>query len=81
MNCKCIENIEKKLIGMEFGNKKKKVTKAKIISVALMFGEKTLECITNSEVEIEVDGYKKPQKQTLVHSFCPFCGTKIKKES
>lgn len=40
MNCECIKGIEEKLVGLEFGKDKKKITKAKI-PVALLFGKNT----------------------------------------
>jgi hypothetical protein len=81
MNCKCIERIEKELVGREFGTKKLRVTKAELVSVGLIFGKSTMKHITCSELSLTVDGMRRPQKQSLLHSFCPFCGTKIEKES
>lgn len=79
MNCTCIHDIEKKFVGFEFGDKKNKVIKAEFISAALMFGENSLTTVTNSEVLLTVERAKRPKVQSIMHSFCPFCGVKISK--
>lgn len=59
MNCNCINDIENKLIGREYGDKKKKIIKAKIIDVAFMFNSGTVDMCSNSRLELTVEGYKK----------------------
>jgi hypothetical protein len=79
MNCTCVQDIEKKFIGIEFGEKKKKINKATLTSSALLFGDNKLTRVTCSVIDLEVEGYKRTQSHNMIHSFCPFCGVKIEK--
>lgn len=83
MNCGCIKDIETRLVGREY--KGKKILKAECIDRALVIVEKdgksAFETITNSEFELEVEGMKRVQKQSMLHSYCPWCGTKIERGS
>jgi len=79
MNCKCIEEIEARVV-KEFKFKgKHPITKCDIES-AIIFGDTGLYSITCSEMELTVEGMKRNQTQKLMHSYCPFCGVKIEKK-
>ena len=75
--CKCISNLEKKMIGREV--KKKKVIKASFISAALMF-EPIAQMRTISQMELYFEGQKKPLIQNVIHGYCPLCGEKYPTE-
>lgn len=70
--CKCISDLEKKMIGFE--SKGKKVTKAEFTSSGLMFSTMTRQAC--GEMELTVDGGKRPVKQSILYNYCPFCGEK-----
>lgn len=80
MKCTCVTDIEKRLVGREF-KKEQIVTKARMINGALIMIKKDgvfqFDLITNSDFEVEVEGMKRKQTQTVNHNFCPFCGVKI----
>ena len=73
--CDCINNLEKQMVGREVKNKR--VQKAVLISGAIMFD--SFEKNTVSEMELTLDGQKRPYIQNVIHSFCPFCGLKYSK--
>ena len=70
--CNCISEFEAKMIGRE--HKGKKVIKAEITSAAIMFSSFSRQM--TGEMEFTMEGGKRPMKQNLVYSYCPFCGTK-----
>ncbi|MEP7317196.1 MAG: hypothetical protein ABI921_00590 [Panacibacter sp.] len=78
MNCKCITDIEKKLVGMD--HKNRKILKAKFLSMGFLLTHNSMISVTSSEIELEVEGMKKKPIQNIFHSWCPFCGTKISKD-
>lgn len=73
--CKCIEQLEKNLIGTE--QKGGIVRKAELINAA--FIGQDFEYRTISEVECEILIKDKPKKKivNVIHSYCPFCGKKL----
>lgn len=75
--CKCIKELEKKMIGREAGSgtTKRKVVKAEFVSGGLIFGSNP-GFRTSSIVECTLDGQKKPFEQNVLHTYCPFCGKK-----
>ena len=77
MNCNCIEDVEKKVLETETYDKRK-ILSTQIIGCSYMMP--TFEKVTNTEIELELEGLKKPKVVKIQHSYCPFCGTKIKKE-
>ena len=80
MNCTCITDVPKKILekGLKFKNKK--VLKVDLISVAFIFSGPGIGTVTTSELKLEVEGLKSPQKQSILHSFCPFCGVSTHKD-
>jgi hypothetical protein len=72
--CKCIKNLEKKMVGNL--HKGKKIIKAEYISAALLFEDSFTGIKSTSQLELTVEGLKKPVIQTMVHTYCPFCGEK-----
>lgn len=75
--CKCIKELEKKMVGREVGSgtKKRKVLSASMISGGLIFGASPA-FRTSSIVECTLEGQKKPYEQNVLHAYCPFCGEK-----
>lgn len=71
MKCDCIRSIEKRLLEDE------NILDAEVLTAGIIFG-KTTELITHTEFGVTVKGKKKQQIKNVLHSFCPFCGTKIK---
>jgi len=78
MQCDCIKGIEKKILDMEKWQGKT-IEKVEFVSKALIFSN-PLEVLTTSEIEIKVEGRKSSLKQSIMHTYCPFCGVKTKKE-
>jgi NADH pyrophosphatase NudC (nudix superfamily) len=70
--CNCISKMEKDLIGTEYH--KRKILKAELTSVSLLFSSMKFE--TTSTIELTLEGIKKITKTNAVHVFCPFCGEK-----
>lgn len=76
MNCDCIQRIEQKFKGHEYG-KNQIVEKATITSASFMLPDFKL--YTNSTIEFVFETGKK-KKTNLTHNYCPFCGVKIGEE-
>jgi formate dehydrogenase maturation protein FdhE len=70
--CTCIKELENKMVGREFKNKK--VESASFISAALMLSSGIVQSC--SEIELEIEGQKKKGIQKVLHTYCPFCGEK-----
>lgn len=80
MNCDCIESIEKdaKARLSEQGRYKKPIKEVKMQGVIIrVTKDMGLQSATASTLQIELDGQKKKETMHMVHSYCPFCGTKI----
>jgi hypothetical protein len=76
MKCNCINEIETEVAKRDYQGKK--IKSVKFLSAVLIFGIGKAEKITTSELEAEVEGMKKKPTINMVHTYCPFCGTKIK---
>lgn len=76
MKCNCVTNIQDKFLN-EFKIKEQPMVKAQILEVSILFSENPSTC-TYSNIELTVMGKNKPITKQILHSFCPFCGTKIK---
>src|SRR5690606_1938444 len=76
----CIEEVEKKFIGREYGPKKLKIKRATVETVTVFGGSNGIERMTSSPVEVHIDGMKRPKTIQMLHSYCPFCGKKIRQE-
>lgn len=83
MKCKCISRIEQEVKKMDYVGKK--VLSAKFLSAAFVSvkknGVNTMEMTTTSKLEIELEGVKKKKTIDMMHTYCPFCGEKIKDET
>lgn len=81
--CDCIHNFEKTFIEKQsltdHRNNPLKVTKASITSAGMMFIDNSIQTQMTGEIELTVEGKKKPVKKMLAFSHCPFCGEKYKK--
>ena len=73
--CNCISELTKKLRGHYDGKFKKPIDQLTIQS-CINFESGSLD--TYSEVKISLAGQKKREDVMLVHSYCPFCGVKIR---
>lgn len=80
MNCDCVSRIEREVTEKlkKESKFKKPVIQARLRGVATQVTkEMDLRLVTVTELEIELEGQKKPAQMNMIHSFCPFCGTKI----
>lgn len=80
MNCGCVTRIENDVKAKltEQGRFKKPIKEVEMQGVAMVITKDLgLQSITANEIYIELDGQKKKEKMRMVHSYCPFCGTKI----
>lgn len=77
MNCNCIKDIEQKVLDRKVYDNRS-ILSAKMLGYSYMMP--SFEIVTNTEIELELEGLKKPKTVNMMHSYCPFCGTKIKKE-
>lgn len=79
MKCNCISEIEEKVQAniTERGLYKKPVRRVTLQGVTFVVNGNRMETKTYNTMDIELDGQKKHETLSMVHSFCPFCGTKI----
>jgi hypothetical protein len=77
MNCECVSNLEKQLIGTQ--HKQRQINKVTWLSKAFVIHGNKLNMVTNSELELELEGMKRPVILCVNHNFCPICGDKIDK--
>ncbi len=75
MNCNCIDTIEQNVLDREKYDGRK-IDSVKFISMAYMMPDFSI--VTNSELELELEGLKRPKIVKINHTFCPFCGKSIK---
>lgn len=80
MNCSCIRDIQTIVADGTNQFKNKIITKAKFVNVGMAINGPALDLISFSPMEIEVEGFKRPQRYDIYHSYCPFCGMKVRKE-
>lgn len=80
MNCNCLQEIPKLVADGTQQFKNRIITKATFNNFGLALTGSALQVISFSPMEIEVEGYKRPQAYSIYHSYCPFCGVKIGKE-
>lgn len=81
MNCGCITRIENdvKATLIEQGRFKKPIKDVTMKGVVMVVSDDLgLQSITANEIQIELEGQKKKETLRMVHSYCPFCGAKIK---
>ena len=78
MNCTCISDMENKALAQlkESDQFNKPVKAVRIKGVVIQFGGTKAVVRTINVLEIELEGQKKKQTMSMVHSFCPFCGIK-----
>ena len=72
--CNCISKLQKDMVGRQF--KGKKIAKAEFVSAA--FIGPNFELKATGELELLFDDGKKKGKQSVVYTFCPFCGIKYR---
>lgn len=73
MNCKCIEEVEKRILEHHPIYNGKKTVSVKM-DKTFTFNPMTIRTSTN--VKIQVEGQKKVYDVGMTHTFCPFCGVK-----
>lgn len=84
MACKCTSELPAKI--MAHCNEQKDFQKHPVLEASfkdIVFpinykGEMT--CALKSDVKLTVEGRKSPKITTMIHTFCPFCGTKYKED-
>lgn len=77
MNCKCIEEIEKKIHEAHPTYNGKNVSSVKLEKI---FTFNPVNIRTSTNVVIEVEGQKKKYEVGLTHTYCPFCGVDQRNE-
>lgn len=80
MNCGCIARIEKDVTTRlgEQGRFKKPIKKVEMQGVVIRVTKDLgLQSATANTLQIELEGQKKKETMQMMHSYCPFCGTKI----
>ncbi len=75
--CNCIDEMTKKL-REHYDGKFKKPIKTITLQTCLNFKSGGVD--TYSEVKIALVGQKKEETAILAHTFCPFCGVKLREE-
>ena len=82
MNCTCISRIEKKITAhlLENGKFKKPVKSVRMDGTVMTF-EKNAVTRTANFINIELEGQKKLERMSMIHTFCPFCGVKQEPEA
>lgn len=75
--CECLLEIPKKLVQNQ-PLKGKVVTVAEVSEATFVYSESknNMDMRTYSDVELQVEGKKRPVTQKMLHTFCPFCGVK-----
>jgi hypothetical protein len=82
MKCRCLSKIEEEVKKMDYDGKK--VLSTKFLSAGFVAVKKdgvhTMDIITTSELEVELQGVKKKKVVNMMHSYCPFCGKKTREK-
>lgn len=84
MNCNCITNIEREVAEKLKKDQrfKKPIVRVRLRGVATQVTEEMdLRLVTVNELEIELEGQKKHVAMNMMHTYCPFCGKKIKADN
>ena len=76
--CNCITIIkEKALANYREGNEfNKPVESVGMREVTFPIIANTIEMRTYTTLDVELEGAKRKQMRTIIHTFCPFCGEK-----
>ena len=77
MNCKCINELENKILEAHPVWKGKKVSSVKMDKI---FTFNPTDIRTSTNVSIEVEGQNKKYNVGMTHTYCPFCGVKQARE-
>lgn len=75
--CNCIDEITKKL-REHYDGKFKKPIESLMLQTAISFDRGCL--TTYSEIKIALVGQKKEETEILAHTYCPFCGVKLREK-
>lgn len=78
MNCECIKTVKERF--RETKNLQgRQISDVSFLDMSFIIKEdNSIDTSTHSTVEVKLEGLKKPKKIVVAHTFCPFCGTKIK---
>lgn len=76
MNCNCVTDLENKVV-QDQPIKGKVVQKATLRKLLTFNNEGGLSYRPCIEMELELEGRKRPQTIEIAYSFCPFCGESI----
>ena len=72
--CKCISQIESKIVGTE--QKGGVVKEASLISAGLIGPKFQYRTISEIECKVTIKGIIKKKMVNMIHTYCPFCGKK-----
>ena len=73
--CNCISEVKEKMPKED--SKGRRIEKVEFMSVSfIMEGKGKIAMKTHSDVEVTVEGIKKPITIPIIHNYCPFCGVK-----
>lgn len=73
MKCKCIKQLEERIVFHGFNGRS--VEAAEFTSIAFKGAEMTLH--PTSQILVRYKGFKKDKTVTVFHNFCPFCGVEL----
>jgi len=79
MKCHCVADLEKRVLARVIENVtfKKTAKRVTMRGVVFVVRDNEMTLATANVMEIELEGQKKLETMNMVHSFCPFCGTRI----
>jgi hypothetical protein len=72
--CTCIKEIQEKALQLKY--KESAIVRADFISAAFIIEKPGVRLKATGEMELIVEGRKKPIVQQIVYTYCPFCGEK-----
>ena len=73
MSCNCISAFEKDIVERQ-PYKELKIIEAKFDLALIFENSGKIQNRPVLEVELTVEGRKKPLRKSVIYSFCPFCG-------
>ena len=78
--CNCIKDLEKKIANHLTEKKayRKPIKKVELKGKCFTLGGSDVSLQTRTDFEVTLEGQKKKNIVPVFHSFCPFCGVKLK---
>lgn len=80
MNCDCIEKAMQDVQNRLQEQTTKLISNVEFNETAwLVLKDNSVDTVTCSSLNYQIEGKKKPQTVTLTHTYCPFCGQPVRK--